>query len=214
MEISSLLEKIQLTDRKDVKLYFVSRTKRQNIEETFAVFNVYEMRTDDSVRSYFYTSIVCQLEDLVSPKEFLDFENSIDDFEVVSYSNKKTEQSFKAVISNLENDFPQMITSLAVIKSTEEICAQCVEFFDIHSGERIFVFSKVNVDDLIENHPGHSYGVRCDPVTMKITAAQHDIVNLDDTIDCIFYKDNFYVFNHGHFVEMTEKAIAPVFELA
>lgn len=204
MDITALLEQIQNTDIEDLKLYFISRTKISG-NAVSPSFSVYEMRTDDSVRSSLYLSAISQLDDLLSPKEFLDFENSIDDYDVIPLNREFPDLSFKAVIHDLRNNIPTMITSIACISSREKVCAQCIEFFDRDSEEKIFVFSRISPEKLVDKTPDNAAKVKFDPVSAKLSFVRNEIIYLDALIDCIFFKENLLVFNKGHFEEMAEK---------
>lgn len=212
MDASALLEQIQVTDMEDLKLFFVSRTKTQTTEAPS--FSVYEMRTDDSVRSSLYLAAIRQLDELLSPKEFLDFENSIEDFDIVPFNDDFPDLSFKAVIHELRNSIPAMISSLAGISSREEVCAMCIEFFDNDTMEKVFVFARVPTERLIGRTPDNAVKVKLDPVSAQLSLVKDEIVNLDAEIDCVFFRDNLLVFNKGHFEEMVEKYSSSAFELA
>ncbi len=163
------------------------------------------MRTDDSVRSSLYLSAISQLDDLLSPKEFLDFENSFEDYDVVPFNENFPDLSFKAVIHELRNSIPAMISSIAGISSKEEVCAMCIEFFDSATMEKVFVFSRVSPEKLIERTPDNAVKVKLEPVSAQLSLVKDEIVNLDSEIDCVFFRDNLLVFNKGHFEEMVEK---------
>ena len=209
MDATSLLEQIQVTDMEDLKLYFVAKIKTHAAETPS--FSVYEMRTEDSVRSSLYLAAISQLDELLSPKEFLDFENSIEAFDVVPFNDDFPDLSFKAVIHELRNSIPAMISSLAGISSREEVCAMCIEFFDNDTLEKVFVFSRVSPDKLIERTPDNAGKVKLDPVSAQLSLGKDEIVNLDAEIDCVFFRDNLLVFNKAHFEEMVEKYSNSVF---
>lgn len=213
MDITALLEQIQNTDMEDLKLYFISRTKISG-NAVSPSFSVYEMRTDDSVRSSLYLSVISQLDELLSPKEFLDFENSIDDYDVIPLNREFPDKSFKAVIHELRNNIPTMISSISGISSKEEVCAQCIEFFDRKTEAKVFVFSRISPEKLVDKTPDNAVKVKFDPVTTQLSFAKNDIIYLDTDIDCVFFRDNLLVFNKGHFEEMTVKYSNSVFELA
>ena len=212
MDITALLEKIQMTEMEDLKLYFVAKTKMQS--DASPLFRVYEMRTEDSVRSSLYLSAISKFDELLSPKEFLDFENSIEDFDVVPFDNNFPDKYFKAVISELKYSVPEMISSLSGICSKDEVCAQCIEFFDRDTEEKIFVFSKLTQNKISAKSPDVSVKVNLDPVSTKISYEKNEFVYQDSEIDGVFFRDNLLVFNKGHFEGMVERYSNIGFELS
>ena len=122
------------------------------------------MRTKDSVRSSLYLSAISKIDELLSPKEFLDFENSIEYFDVVPFDNNLPDKYFKAVISELKYSVSEMISSLSGISSKEEVCAQGIEFFDRDTEEKIFVFSKLTQNKISAKSPDVSVKVNLDNI--------------------------------------------------
>lgn len=87
MNITELLEGIQLTKNEDVKLYFVTRAikagvaKRTPAKDKY-LFNVFQMDCDDEVRSFLYDASVRQLEKTIQKNyEMVDYDILTDETE-------------------------------------------------------------------------------------------------------------------------------------
>ena len=98
-----------------------------------------------------------------------------------------------------------MISSIAGISSKEEVCAQCIEFFDRDTEEKIFVFYRISPDSLNVKSPLNAVKMKLDPVSSHLSPVEDDVSYLNREIDGVFFRDNLLVFNKGHFEEMVEK---------
>ena len=66
MNLTELLEEVQLTKKEDVKLYFVTRASKANVTKRTPakdkyLFNVFQMDCNDDVRSYLYETTTKQI---------------------------------------------------------------------------------------------------------------------------------------------------------
>lgn len=210
MNIVELLEGIQLTQKEDVKLYFVTRAikpgvaKRTPVKDKY-LFKVYQIDCDDEVRSYLYETSIRQLGKIVQKNyEMIDYDILTDETEhLFTYSIQNKIFSFSDVVTNQLLKAAPKVTSLANITENEEMWAYCVEFFNIENEERIFTFrkilpSKVAVD---ENAKG-CFKAKFSLQSQQLTLLKEETVNLDEQIDCIYHQEVFYVLKKAYFEQI------------
>ena len=122
MNITELLEGIQLTKKEDVKLYFVTRAikagvaKRTPAKDKY-LFNVFQMDCDDEVRSFLYDASVRQLEKTIQKNyEMVDYDILTDETEhLFTYSIQNKVFSFNDVVTNQLLKTVPKVTSIANI---------------------------------------------------------------------------------------------------
>lgn len=210
MNITELLEKIQLTKKEDVKLYFVTRAlkpevaKRAPAKDKY-LFNVSQMDCDDEVRSYLYDASVRQLEKTIQKNyEMVDYDILTDETEhLFTYNIQNRVFSFNDVVTNQLIKTAPKITSIASITETEEMWAYCVEFFNLEAEERIFTFrkilpSKVGVDEKAKSWIRAKFNLQ----SQQLSLLKEETVNLDEQIDCIYHQETFYVIKKSNFEQI------------
>ena len=210
MNITELLEKIQLTKKEDVKLYFVTRAlkpevaKRAPAKDKY-LFNVSQMDCDDEVRSFLYDASVRQLEKTIQKNyEMVDYDILTDETEhLFTYNIQNRVFSFNDVVTNQLIKTAPKITSIASITETEEMWAYCVEFFNLETEERIFTFrkilpSKVGVDEKAKSWIRAKFNLQ----SQQLSLLKEETVNLDEQIDCIYHQETFYVIKKSNFEQI------------
>lgn len=210
MNITELLEKILLTKKEDVKLYFVTRAlkprvaKRAPAKDKY-LFNVSQMDCDDEVRSYLYDASVRQLEKTIQKNyEMVDYDILTDETEhLFTYNIQNRVFSFNDVVTNQLIKTAPKITSIASITETEEMWAYCVEFFNLETEERIFTFrkilpSKVGVDEKAKSWIRAKFSLQ----SQQLSLLKEETVNLDEQIDCIYHQETFYVIKKSNFEQI------------
>lgn len=210
MNITELLEKILLTKKEDVKLYFVTRAlkpgvaKRAPAKDKY-LFNVSQMDCDDEVRSYLYDASVRQLEKTIQKNyEMVDYDILTDETEhLFTYNIQNRVFSFNDVVTNQLIKTAPKITSIASITETEEMWAYCVEFFNLEREERIFTFrkilpSKVGVDEKAKSWIRAKFSLQ----SQQLSLLKEETVNLDEQIDCIYHQETFYVIKKSNFEQI------------
>lgn len=225
MNIAELLERIQLTKKEDVKLYFVTRaikpglSKRTPAKDKY-LFNVSQMDCDDEVRSYLYDASVRQLEKTIQKNyQMVDYDILTDETEhLFTYSIQNKVFSFNDVVTNQLLKTAPKITSIANITETEEMWAYCVEFFNVETEERLFTFrkilpSKVGVDEKAKSWIRAKFSTQ----SQQLSLLKEETVNLDEQIDCIYHLETFYVIKKANFeqiVGLQEEYKEKAFEVA
>ena len=210
MTIEDLFQKIQLTQKKDVKLYFVTRaikqgvTKRTPAKDKF-LFHVFQMDCNDEVRSYLYDASINQLDKTIKKNyEMVDYDVLSDETEhLFTYSIQNKVFSFNDVVTNqLLRSVPK-VTSIANLTENEDLWAYCVEFFNEETSERIFTFrkilpSKVGVDEKAKSWIRAKFNTD----SQQLSLLKEETVNLDEQIDCIYHHETFYVFKKTYFEQI------------
>ncbi len=210
MNITELLEGIQLTKKEDVKLYFVTRAikagvaKRTPAKDKY-LFNVFQMDCDDEVRSFLYDASVRQLEKTIQKNyEMVDYDILTDETEhLFTYSIQNKVFSFNDVVTNQLLKTVPKVTSIANITEAEEMWAYCVEFFNVETEERIFTFrkilpSKVGVDEKAKGWIRAKFSLQ----SQQLSLLKEETVNLDEQIDCIYHQETFYVIKKANFEQI------------
>ena len=86
-ELQELRDRIALSKPSDAKLYFVTRILREGMQRRKAIadkflYKVYQIDIDDEIRSYLYTSTICQLDKTLKKDIYLfDYDPISDDTE-------------------------------------------------------------------------------------------------------------------------------------
>lgn len=210
MNITELQERIQITKKEDVKLYFVTRlikpevSKRTPAKDKY-MFNVLQIDCDDEVRSYLYDASVRQLNKTIQKNyEMLDYDILTDETEhLFTYNIQNKVFSFNDVVTNQLLKTAPKITSITKITEIEEMWAYCVEFFNNETEERIFTFrkilpSKVSVDEKAKGCIKTLFNTK----SQQLSLLKEETVNLDEQIDCIYHQETFYVIKKANFEQI------------
>lgn len=225
MNLTELLEEVQLTKKEDVKLYFVTRASKVNVSKRTPakdkyLFNVFQMDCNDEVRSYLYETTTKQISKILQKNyDIVDYDILTDETEhLFTYSIQNKVFSFNDVVTNKLLKSSPKITSLTALSETEEMWAYCVEFMNIENGKRIFTFrkilpSKIGVDEKAKNFIRAVFNTQ----SQQLALLKEETVNLDEQIDCIYHQETFYVIKKTNFeqiVGLQEEFKEKAFEVA
>ena len=107
MNLTELLEEVQLTKIEDVKLYFVTRASKVNVSKRTPakdkyLFNVFQMDCNDEVRSYLYETTTKQISKILQKNyDIVDYDILTDETEhLFTYSIQNKVFSFNDVVTN------------------------------------------------------------------------------------------------------------------
>ena len=130
MNLTELLEEVQLTKKEDVKLYFVTRASKVNVSKRTPakdkyLFNVFQMDCNDEVRSYLYETTTKQISKILQKNyDIVDYDILTDETEhLFTYSIQNKVFSFNDVVTNKLLKSSPKITSLTALSETEEMWA-------------------------------------------------------------------------------------------
>ena len=126
-ELQELRDRIALSKPSDAKLYFVTRILRESMQRRKAIadkflYKVYQIDIDDEIRSYLYTSTICQLDKTLKKDIYLfDYDPISDDTEsLFTYSIKGKALAFSDVVINQLSKIPPKVQSIEGIVSEDE----------------------------------------------------------------------------------------------
>lgn len=121
-ELQELRDRIALSKPSDAKLYFVTRILREGMQRRKAIadkflYKVYQIDIDDEIRSYLYTSTICQLDKTLKKDIYLfDYDPISDDTEsLFTYSIKGKALAFSDVVINQLSKIPPKVQSMKVL---------------------------------------------------------------------------------------------------
>ena len=128
MNLTEILEEVQLTKIEDVKLYFVTRASKVNVSKRTPakdkyLFNVFQMDCNDEVRSYLYETTTKQISKILQKNyDIVDYDILTDETEhLFTYSIQNKVFSFNDVVTNKLLKSSPKITSLTALSETEEM---------------------------------------------------------------------------------------------
>lgn len=210
MNISELLEKIQLTSDEDVKLYFITRVLKKGVSKKALakdkfIFTVYQIDCDSEVRSYLFNASVDQLSKTISKEyELVDYDIISDDSEhLFTYTIQNKVFSFNDVVTNQLAKTAPKVTSITDLTSTEELWAYCVEFKNPETDEKVYTFRKILPSKVcIDEKSSKGFRSWFDPKTQQLSLFKQETINLDDQIDCVFHNDIFYILKKSCFEQL------------
>lgn len=196
----------------DVKLYFITRKTKDNVSKKARakdkyLFSVYQIDCDNEIRETLSESSREQLKKTIDKNyEMVDYDILSDDTEnIFTYPVENKVFSFSDVVTNqIYSANIEKVTSIAEITDEgEDLWAYCVEFFDLKEKNKIFTFrkllpSKVYIDEKKGNYLRAKFSTK----SQKLTLLKEETVNLDYQIDCIFYKEIFYVVKKSYFEQI------------
>lgn len=216
MILKELHEKIESINVENTYLYFISRVLKPNVKKTAKaldkfLFNVYQVDVNDEIRLYLHELTKTQLDYLAKKKsELQEYDVITDDTEhLFTYHMKNKAMSFSDVIYNQLKSSPPKVESLAnIISDEEELWAYCVGFYDeddwIYSFRKI-LSGKVAIDEKdnkSKNKVLKSIRTFFNTKNQKLELLQEETINLDKKVDCIFYKETFYIAQKRQFEQI------------
>jgi hypothetical protein len=212
-ELSEKLGDVKVTN---TFLYFITRILKPGVKKNSKVmdkyvFKVYQIDVNEEIRMHLYELSQDQLTYLASKKtELQDYDVITDDTQhLFTYQMTNKAMSFADVVNNQLKSQPPRITDLEEIILTEELWAYCVGFYKKDS-EWIYTFRKIlsgkvaigetegNKKNLFQKAIRTVFST----TSQKLELIQGETVSLDKQIDCIYYKDTFYVAKKTQFEQI------------
>lgn len=209
MSLEDLKNKIDPVSQQDIMLYFVTRLTKPGIAKSSKsrdkyLFKVYQLDCNQEIREYLHTATCNQIAKTISKNfDMIDYDILSDETEhLFTYPVKNKVFSFSDVVTNQLQKIAPKVTSIAeIVAQGEELWAYCVEFLcDV---EKIFTFrkilpSKVGVDEKAKG----SFRALFDTKSKQLSLLKEETVTLDEQIDCVFYKETFYVLKKAYFEQI------------
>ncbi len=220
MDKTLLIDIINQANKENLKMYFITRVLKEGVKANARVlekfdFKVYEIEVTEEVRKYLYELSQKQFKKIEQKEElqFLDYDVISDDTEhLFTYQMQNKVGSFSDVVFNQLTESPQKITDLNEILQDEILWAYCVEF-QIDSEDSFYTFRKISPGKVgveKENNQEKKNLLQkvsqirtfFDTNTNSLALLKSDTVYLDKQVDCIFYKETFYVLKKFFFEQL------------
>lgn len=222
MNLEELLNLIASTSVDDTKLFFITRALKPNMKRKARahekyLYHVFQVDNDEDLREYIYETSISQLKSIVDKNyEMVDYDVLNDDTEnLFSYPIQNKVFSFQDVVTNqLQRDVPK-IRSIRDLENDEvKLWAYCVGFQDLQTGEWVYTFRKMQASsvaiDTREANLKAKFLAWFNPESLMLQQLKGDALTLDKQIDCVFYKDIFYVIKKFNFEQMMGNYSAPL----
>ena len=214
MNLGELLNLISSTSVDDTKLFFITSALKPNMKRKARshekyLYHVYQVDNDEELREYIYETSISQLTSIVDKNfEMVDYDVLNDDTEnLFSYPIQNKVFSFQDVVTNqLQRDVPK-IRSIRDLENDEvKLWAYCVGFQDVQTDEWVYTFRKMQASsvaiDTREANLKAKFLAWFNPESLMLQQLKGDALTLDKQIDCVFYKDIFYVIKKFNFEQM------------
>ena len=216
MILEELLEKLESIKINNTFLYFITRVLKPDVKKTSKVmdkyvFKVYQIDVNDDIREHLYSLTQEQLGYLINKKtELHEYDVITDDTEqLFTYSMTNKAMSFADVVNNQLKSRPPKIKNLEEIISEEELWAYCVGFHN-KANDWIYTFRKILSGKVaVDEKDGNKRNALQKTIrtifnskSKKLELIEGETVNLDKQVDCIFYKDTFYIAKKTQFEQI------------
>lgn len=211
-ELQELRDRIALSKPSDAKLYFVTRILREGMQRRKAIadkflYKVYQIDIDDEIRSYLYTSTICQLDKTLKKDIYLfDYDPISDDTEsLFTYSIKGKALAFSDVVINQLSKIPPKVQSIeGIVSEDEELWAYCIGFEE-EDHNWVYTFrkilgNKIAIDE--KSNPNKNVIQRAintlfNTESKKLQLLKGEVVALDKQVDCVYFDETFYILKKG-----------------
>ncbi len=216
--LNELLEEVKTAKIEDLQFYFITRvlkegvSKRTKMLDKF-IFNLYQVDINDEIRDHLHKLTIDQIEYLQKKNyEIQDYDViSEDTDQIFTYQMQNKAMAFADVINNKLPNKSQIkkIQNIEKIVLEEDLWAYSVGFEN--DGEWIYSFRKIIKSKVaIDENEGNQKSVRQKIIrtifntqSNKLELIHGETVNLDKQIDCVYYKDAFYIFKKTNFEQIT-----------
>jgi hypothetical protein len=215
MTLQGILDKIATTEVNDLRLYFITRVLKDNVQKRAKIidkylFKVYQVDIDPEIRTYLYDLSIEQLEKVIKKDfEMVDYDVISDDTQhLFTYSMKNKVFSFSDVVCNqLSKTPPKMQSIESILSNEDELWAYCVGFNDTKNKDWIYTFrkilsGKVATDEKEGKNLLKTIRTYFDTSNQKLELLKGETVNLDKQVDCIYYDETFYVIKKAYFEQI------------
>lgn len=213
MILEEIKYKLDEINQNDIQLYFITRILKADKKKWSKVLDKYDFKTyqidvNDEIREHLFKVTENQVAKLLKQKtEIQEYDVITDDTQsLFTYSMKNKAMSFSDVVTNQLKNNPPKVQSLEEIIIDEELWAYSVGLYHsendwIYSFRKIFS-GKVAIDERKSNKRGpiqKQIRTIFNTKSQKLELIEGETVNLDKLIDCIYYKDIFYIAKKGQF---------------
>ncbi|EOM7047991.1 Kiwa anti-phage protein KwaB-like domain-containing protein [Escherichia coli] len=220
-ELLEYAEQLKDDDAAKISLYFITRHLKAGMSRTARVVDKFDFKiikapiAPDIAKFFKYTlsnQIISHAsKDDIVMKKYTVIDDDIDN-KIYAYAMNNAISFSKVINNDIKNDKPVVLTSLAEVQN--DLWAYCIK---VQKGADVtYSFRKISRGKVTTNEPQNitqRVFALFDKTDKELRSFDGSAVNFDDKIDCIYIKDQFYVFHKKSFeaivgleVEFTEAA--------
>lgn len=208
--LKNLAEKISDTRKEDIQLYFITRKRNKtSIKSGFSdryKYSISKVTIDDEIREYIYKTTLQEINSL-NDKDYpiRDYDPFAEDPEcVLTYKITDGISSFYDLVTHKVHEELPFVISLKKIIIDETLLAYCVGFNITENNESIYTFKKIQKSKIaIDKNSDKNFILTIfDTTNKKLTLMNRESISLDMRIDCLYYKNLFYILKKGAFEQI------------
>jgi len=235
INLQTLVDTINVTEVANLKCYLITRALKEGIKKSSKdknkyLFKVYQINIDDALRSYLYASTKDELEKINKKGwNIANYDVISDDTDhLFTYDIAGKSFSFQDVVANqLGREIPRFSKWEEIESDGIELWAYCLGFENTTNHEWIYTFRKSSSSKIVAPKKKDIIMAMFDTTSFTLSLFNGNAINLDRKIDCVFYKNVFYIIRKFNFetilglqeeyeqkaIEVADKiAACPVFE--
>ena len=213
MTLQDIQEFIKNTESKDTRLYFITRIEEAKRSRTRAankthVFKVYQIDFNQELQESLFNATLSYLEQIAKKKyDVVDYDVLSDETEhlfTYSVSNSNKIESFADVVTNqlLQVDPPQVKRLKELSSDEKKMWAYCLSFSSSDGKEKMFSFRKILPSKVGVNEKSSFLKAYFNASSQQLALQKEETISLDEQVDCIYFKDTFFVLKKGNFEQI------------
>ncbi|WP_324726392.1 Kiwa anti-phage protein KwaB-like domain-containing protein [Klebsiella sp. ZJOU C1] len=206
-ELLEYAEQLKEDDKAKISLYFVTRHLKNGMSKAAKVTDKYDFKVIKApiapdIAKFFKNTLSNQIishasKDDIEMKNYTVIDDDIDN-KIYAYAMNNAISFSKVINEDIKNDKPKVLTSLTEIQ--EDLWAYCIKVQK--NSELTYSFRKISKGKVTTNEPQdvvQRIFALFDKSDKELRSFDGSAVNFDDKIDCIYIKDQFYVFHKKSF---------------
>lgn len=210
MTLQDIQDFINQTESKDTKLYFITRIEAANCSRIRAtnmkhVFKVYQIDFNQELQESLFKATLSYLERIAKKNyDVVDYDVLSDETEhLFTYSVSNKIESFADVVKNQLLQSAPKVKSLKELSSDEKkMWAYCLSFSSSDGKEKMFSFRKILPSKVGVNEKSSFLKAYFNASSLQLALQKEETISLDEQVDCIYFKDTFFVLKKGNFEQI------------
>ena len=210
MTLQDIQEFIKNTESKDTRLYFITRieeAKRSRIRAANKthVFKVYQIDFNQELQESLFNATLSYLEQIAKKNyDVVDYDVLSDETEhLFTYSVSNKIESFADVVTNQLLQSAPKVKSLKELSSDEKkMWAYCLSFSSSDGKEKMFSFRKILPRKVGVDEKSSFLKAYFNASSLQLALQKEETISLDEQVDCIYFKDTFFVLKKGYFEQI------------
>ena len=210
MTLQDIQDFINQTESEDTKLYFITRIEEANRSRIRAanmkhVFKVYQIDFNQELQESLFNATLSYLEQIAKKNyDVVDYDVLSDETEhLFTYSVSNKIESFADVVTNQLLQSAPKVKSLKELSSDEKkMWAYCLSFSSSDGKEKMFSFRKILPRKVGVNEKSSFLKAYFNASSLQLALQKEETISLDEQVDCIYFKDTFFVLKKGNFEQI------------